>query len=328
MISGNHLGGDVLIRSPLSHALDALRVATARWVTPKPTLGALSTLIADAWLASAGPAVRTKRLQLHRIELSAPGGGRPGHWELVVWTDLWGRQVLVNLYPTEQPGGLTTVDQVPSPASLAEGQRASVQIRARRANSAIGYGSGVVVGPGLVMTAAHVVSGDGAITVREYDEDGVDFTRFPVHRVVRLHWWNFLGRPTLAWTILWSLRRNHPMGLFDVAVLYAPGVADRGLRVSATRPTAGTRAIVPGFPHMLATTIAGRVVGYRGGELHVQMPSSGGMSGAPAIVGRQIVGLAIRGSGASSRSFVTETLAFIDAWVLREVHRKAIHKIG
>lgn len=89
--------------------------------------------------------------------------------------------------------------------------------------------------------------------------------------MVRLSWWNFLGRPALAWTAFWSLRRRHPLKMFDVAVLHAPGVTDRGLVISAIRPAPGTRVIVPEFPHMLATTIAGRVTGYRGGELGVQM---------------------------------------------------------
>ncbi|HSB85632.1 MAG TPA: trypsin-like peptidase domain-containing protein [Ilumatobacteraceae bacterium] len=161
---------------------------------------------------------------------------------------------------------LATPDRSAVEAAITTASRSTVKIEGSACGLATA-GSGVVVGDGVVLTAAHVVA--GATESRVVDSTGS-------HRAVAV-----LVDP-----------------LADLAVLYSDGLSDEPVTISSTPAGRGTAAVVLGYPRggQLHASPAVVLDSYRAEQndiygreqaereiLEVQAPVVPGSSGGPVV---------------------------------------------
>lgn len=138
-----------------------------------------------------------------------------------------------------------------------------------KVETATGHGSGVHIGGGLILTAAHVVSKQDTATIKTTDD-------------------------TRGAEVLWASTA------YDVALLTTSSEDLQTLPLSCDTPAVGTPVIAYGNPlAMEFVRTAGQVIGPVGsalgvpGAYPVDMTIIPGMSGGPVVADGQVVGISM-----------------------------------
>lgn len=138
-----------------------------------------------------------------------------------------------------------------------------------KVETATGHGSGVHIGGGLILTAAHVVSKQDTATIKTTDD-------------------------TRGAEVLWASTA------YDVALLSTSEADLQALQLSCDTPAVGTPVIAYGNPlAMEFVRTAGQVIGPVGsalgipGAYPVDMTIIPGMSGGPVVADGQVVGISM-----------------------------------
>lgn len=132
-----------------------------------------------------------------------------------------------------------------------------------------GHGSGVHIGQGLILTAAHVVSKQDTATIRTTND-------------------------TRGAEVLWISQA------YDVALLTTTDKDMQAFPLSCDTPAVGTQVVAYGNPlAMEFVRTAGQVIGPVGsalgipGAYPVDMTILPGMSGGPIVAGGEVVGISV-----------------------------------
>lgn len=150
-------------------------------------------------------------------------------------------------------------------------------------------GTGAAVGPGLLLTALHVVDPEPRAVLRV----GADW---PVRQVAALPLSRFGSQRTAAWA---SYRRVRTLtgvdaGTVDLALLAVPGLRAAPLEVRREHVRCGERLTVVGYPMGRLTVTAGPVTGIDDADFVAHIVLGPGASGSPAIDDRgRLAGIAV-----------------------------------
>lgn len=164
-------------------------------------------------------------------------------------------------------------------------------------------GSGVAVGPGLVLTALHVVDSIPCASLRA--------GTLSVRGVAALPARCFGALRAAAWV---SYRRSraltdHDHGTVDLALLAVPGLPARPLVIRQKPVSAGERITVVGYASGRLTVTAGPVTSLDDADFVAHLVLGPGASGSPAIDGEgRLAGLATLDHDDSGSIFIGPAL--------------------